>query len=105
MNICALTAISGSNCFAARVRQTKMPPVPGVAIAVEEYCRLSLPFPGAVKGYLLPSAEARPAVHALPQAVTHAEHSCLVLPRYHSCECPERTVRRLIGDHQGWPRL
>jgi hypothetical protein len=78
MNICALTAISGSNCFAARVRQTKMPPVPGVAIAVEEYCQLSLPFPRAVKEYLLPSAEARLAVHALPQAVTRAKHSCLV---------------------------
>ncbi len=78
MNICALTAISGSNCFAARVRQTKMPPVPGVAIAVEEYCQLSLPFPRAVKEYLLPSAGARPAVHALPQAVTRAKHRSLV---------------------------
>lgn len=78
MSICAVTAISSLKCFAPRVRQTKMPPVPGVRIAVEEYCHLSLPFPRAVKEYLLPSAEARLAAHALPQAVTPAEHSCLV---------------------------
>lgn len=82
-----------------------MPPVPGVAIAVEEYCQLSLPFPRAVKEYLLPSAEARLAVHALPQAVTRAKHSSLVCQGIVLVNAPERTAKRLIDDHQGWPRL
>jgi hypothetical protein len=75
MNIFALIAILSLNCFADKAKQTKMPPVPAVTMALNEYSPLAPLFLRAVKGHLPRSGEVPLVVHALPQVVVPAKCS------------------------------
>jgi hypothetical protein len=75
MNIFALIAILSLNCFADKAKQTKVPPVPAVTMALNEYSPLAPLFLRAVKGHLPRSREVPLVVRALPQVVVPAKCS------------------------------
>ena len=77
MNIFALIVTLSLNCFATKPKQTKVPPVPAVTMALNEYSLLSPLFLKAVKGHLPRLGEVPLVAHALPQVVTPAKYSSL----------------------------
>jgi len=77
MNILALLVTLSLNCFATKSKQTKVPLVPAVTMALNEYSLLSPLFLKAVKGHLPRLGEVPLVAHALPQVVTPAKYSSL----------------------------
>jgi hypothetical protein len=75
MNIFALLATLSLNCFASKPKQMKLPLVPAVTMALNEYSLPSPLFLKAVKGHLPRSGEAPLAAHAPPQVVMPAKYS------------------------------
>jgi hypothetical protein len=77
MNIFALLVTLSLNCFATKPKQTKLPLVPAVTMALNEYSLLSPLFLKAAKGHLPRLGEVPLVAHALPQVVTPAKYSSL----------------------------
>jgi len=77
MNIFALLVTLSLNCFATKPKQTKLPLVPAVTMALNEYSLLSPLFLKAVKGHLPRLGEVPLVAHALPQVVIPAKYSSL----------------------------
>ena len=77
MNIFALLVTLSLNCFATKPKQTKVPLVPAVTMALNEYSPPSPPFLKAVQDHLAQLGEVPLVAHALPQVVIPAKYSSL----------------------------